>query len=101
MPVKIEGWQLTLFNDCNSVDHREHHMSSDGRVGSTQNWQRSGAGADPDTQLSSSVSLMSLAVWKTWTTRQRGRALECGHHMAEEMPNELAREILAFLREDE
>ncbi|MFJ3367996.1 alpha/beta fold hydrolase [Pseudomonas sp. NPDC086251] len=41
-----------------------------------------------------------LAVWKPWTTRQRGRGLDCGHHMAEEAPNELASEILAFLRED-
>lgn len=41
-----------------------------------------------------------LAVWKPWTTRQRGRGLDCGHHMAEEAPNELANEIFAFLRED-
>lgn len=36
-----------------------------------------------------------LAVWKPWTTRQRGRGLDCGHHMAEEVPYELANEILA------
>jgi haloacetate dehalogenase len=41
-----------------------------------------------------------LAVWEPWTTRQRGRGLDCGHHMAEEAPNELASKILAFLRED-
>ena len=34
-----------------------------------------------------------LAVWKPWTTTQRGHGLDCGHHMAEEMPGELAREI--------
>ncbi|MEN5147794.1 alpha/beta fold hydrolase [Pseudomonas orientalis] len=40
-----------------------------------------------------------LGVWEPWTTRQRGRGLDCGHHMAEEVPDELAREIIEFLRE--
>lgn len=40
-----------------------------------------------------------LAVWEPWTTKQQGRALDCGHHMAEEAPEELAAEILAFLRD--
>lgn len=40
-----------------------------------------------------------LAVWKPWTTKQRGHGLDCGHHMAEEAPNELARDIIQFLRE--
>jgi hypothetical protein len=29
----------------------------------------------------------------------RGKGLDCGHHMAEEAPRELAAEILAFMRE--
>lgn len=40
-----------------------------------------------------------LSVWAPWTTHQRGRGLDCGHHMAEEAPNELASEILNFLRD--
>jgi haloacetate dehalogenase len=40
-----------------------------------------------------------LAVWEPWTTTRRGRGLDCGHHMAEEAPDELASEILTFLRE--
>lgn len=40
-----------------------------------------------------------LGVWEPWTTQQRGRGLDCGHHMAEEVPDELAREIIEFLRE--
>jgi haloacetate dehalogenase len=40
-----------------------------------------------------------LGVWKPWTTTRRGRGLDCGHHMAEEAPDELASELLAFLRE--
>lgn len=41
-----------------------------------------------------------LAVWKPWTIKLQGRALDCGHHMAEEKPEELAAEILAFLRDE-
>lgn len=38
-----------------------------------------------------------LAVWRPWAPDLRGRGLECGHHMAEEAPAELARELLEFL----
>lgn len=38
-----------------------------------------------------------LAVWRPWATDLRGRGLQCGHHMSEEAPEELARELLAFL----
>lgn len=40
-----------------------------------------------------------LAVWESWTTTRQGRGLDCGHHMAEDAPAELAKEILLFLRE--
>ena len=39
-----------------------------------------------------------LAVWEPWATMLRGRGLDCGHHMAEEAPDELAAEMPAFLR---
>lgn len=38
-----------------------------------------------------------LGVWRPWTTAVRGRGLDCGHHMAEEAPVELASELAAFL----
>ena len=38
-----------------------------------------------------------LAVWRPWTTQLAGRGLNCGHHMAEEAPDELAAELLRFL----
>jgi len=41
-----------------------------------------------------------LAVWMTWTENLRGRGLNCGHHMAEEAPEELAAELLTFLQAD-
>jgi haloacetate dehalogenase len=37
-----------------------------------------------------------LGVWRAWASDLRGRGLDCGHHMAEEAPDELARELLAF-----
>jgi haloacetate dehalogenase len=39
-----------------------------------------------------------LAVWRAWAPELSGRGLDCGHHMAEEAPEELAGELLAFLR---
>ncbi len=38
-----------------------------------------------------------LAVWRGWAEDLRGRSLDGGHHLAEEVPEELAAEIRAFL----
>ena len=38
-----------------------------------------------------------LEIWRPWTTTLAGRGIDCGHHMAEEAPEELASELLAFL----
>jgi haloacetate dehalogenase len=40
-----------------------------------------------------------LDVWRAWATSLRGASLDCGHHMAEERPQEVAAELLAFLAE--
>lgn len=37
-----------------------------------------------------------LGVWRPWTTRLKGHGLHCGHHMAEEAPEELAKELGRF-----
>ncbi|MDQ3870010.1 MAG: alpha/beta hydrolase [Chloroflexota bacterium] len=37
-----------------------------------------------------------LGVWRAWADDLRGRALDCGHHMSEEAPRELAAELHAF-----
>jgi hypothetical protein len=42
MPVEIDGWQLTLFNDCDTLDYSEYCGSADGRVGTLELWQRDG-----------------------------------------------------------
>lgn len=42
MPVEIDGWLLTLFNDCDTLDYCESCTSPDGRVGALETWQRYG-----------------------------------------------------------
>ena len=39
-----------------------------------------------------------LAVWRTWAQDVDGRQIESGHHIAEDAPEELAAELLTFLR---
>nr|WP_253912113.1 hypothetical protein [Pseudomonas sp. CVAP\ len=50
MPVEIDGWRLTLFNDCNTLDYCEECRSPDGRIGSLETRQRDGT--DPVELLS-------------------------------------------------
>jgi haloacetate dehalogenase len=38
----------------------------------------------------------TFAVWREWANDVRGRALPCGHYLAEESPEETAAELLAF-----
>ena len=40
-----------------------------------------------------------LEVWRGWADDLRGGGLPCGHHLAEEVPELLARELLTFLGE--
>jgi len=37
-----------------------------------------------------------LAVWHPWATALSGAGIDCGHHMAEEAPEDLARHLEAF-----
>ncbi len=37
-----------------------------------------------------------LAVWRGWAADVRGRALDCGHFLAEERPHEVAAELRSF-----
>jgi haloacetate dehalogenase len=39
-----------------------------------------------------------LAIWRAWADDLRGGSIDCGHHMAEEAPDELAARLRAFLR---
>jgi hypothetical protein len=50
MPVEIDGWRLTLFNDCDTLDYCEYCRSPDGRIGTLELWERDGV--DPVELLS-------------------------------------------------
>jgi haloacetate dehalogenase len=39
-----------------------------------------------------------LDTWRRWAGDVRGRAVDCGHYLAEEAPEEISRELTAFLR---
>jgi haloacetate dehalogenase len=38
-----------------------------------------------------------LEIWTAWADNLRGHSVDSGHHMAEEIPDELATELLTFL----
>ena len=40
-----------------------------------------------------------LAIWREQATAAYGRALDCGHFLAEERPDEITAELLALLDE--
>jgi haloacetate dehalogenase len=40
-----------------------------------------------------------LDIWRDWATDLHGARLDCGHHMAEEAPDELAEVLTGFLTE--
>ena len=40
-----------------------------------------------------------LEIWQDWAEDVRGRAIDCGHHIAEEAPEELAAELRNFFRQ--
>ncbi|CAJ0557409.1 unnamed protein product, partial [Mesorhabditis spiculigera] len=48
MPVEIDGWQFTLFNDCDTLDYCDYCRSPDGRESGHSN-----AGSVPEPILSS------------------------------------------------
>lgn len=50
MLVEIDGWALTLFKDCDTLDYCEYCRSPDGRVGTLELWQCDGG--DPVELLS-------------------------------------------------
>jgi hypothetical protein len=50
MPVEIDGWRLTLFNDGGTLGYCEDCRTPDGRVGTVEDWQR--YGTDPVELLS-------------------------------------------------
>jgi haloacetate dehalogenase len=50
-------------------------------------WSQDGIGSSYDV----------LEIWRAEADQVRGRALDCGHFLPEERPDEVASELLAFL----
>ena len=48
-----------------------------------------------DPELDSGLDIAEI--WHAWATDVRGAAIDCGHHVAEEKPDELAALLLDFL----
>jgi len=42
MPVEVDSWTLTLFNDCDILDYCEDATCPAGRTGTLEDWQRYG-----------------------------------------------------------
>ena len=38
-----------------------------------------------------------LAIWRLWAEDVVGTRIDCGHHIAEEAPDELAKTLVEFL----
>jgi haloacetate dehalogenase len=39
------------------------------------------------------------AIWREWADDVRGASIDSGHHMAEEAPEQLADELISFLKQ--
>ena len=86
-----------------------HATCEDYRAGATIDLVHDAADADrdiacPTLVLWSATGIGSAydvpAIWGERAPDLRGRALDCGHFVAEERPEEVAAELLAFLSED-
>ncbi|WP_448090822.1 DUF7693 family protein [Pseudomonas azerbaijanoccidentalis] len=58
--AEIDGWRLTLFNDCGTLGYCEECRSPDGRVESLETRQR--CGTDP-VEFLSGWNVSSLSVY--------------------------------------
>jgi hypothetical protein len=50
IPVEVDGWQITLFNDGGILGYCEDCRAPGGRVGTVEDWQR--YGTDPVNPMS-------------------------------------------------
>jgi hypothetical protein len=48
--LEVDGWTITLYNDCGELDYCDACVSPDGRIGTFETWSR--FGTDPIQLLS-------------------------------------------------
>ena len=64
------------------------------RTGHLANRQKAAAQAE---ELAPALPGPTAETAASWTFDLRGRGLDCGHHMAEEAPDDVASELIGFL----
>lgn len=85
-----------------------HAICEDYRAAATLDFEHDGADREAGKRIACPVLALwgrrgfveewydVLAVWREWASDVRGRALDCGHYLAEEAPEETCEELRAF-----
>jgi haloacetate dehalogenase len=111
------GGDLSLFHPDALADYLAsarapetiHAMCEDYRAGATYDFELDEADRAEGRRLACPVLVLwgarndleelfgdPLAIWRGWADDVRGRALDCGHYLAEEAPEETYAELRAF-----
>jgi len=125
-PVEYMEWKMLAWNgsDTNSIfdpramDHYRAFFSQPARLHATCEDYRAGQSTDvaiddADVKAGRKIECPLLAlwgargipaagespldVWKRWATKAEGQAIDCGHFLAEENPDDTLKALLPFL----
>jgi haloacetate dehalogenase len=128
-PVEYLEWKISSWNgkkdlsvfDPRALDHYRAFFAEPARLHATCEDYRAGQStdfADDSTDRAASRRIACpllvlwgatgipvagegpLAVWKRWATNVQGKAVDCGHFLAEENPEATVGELLPFLCKD-
>ncbi|MCC6948010.1 MAG: alpha/beta hydrolase [Bradyrhizobiaceae bacterium] len=126
-PVEYMEWKMLAWNgsDTNSIfdpramDHYRAFFAQPARLHATCEDYRAGQSTDvaiddADVKAGRKIECPLLAlwgargipaqgespleVWKRWATKVEGRAIDCGHFLPEENPDDTLKALLPFLR---
>jgi haloacetate dehalogenase len=100
---------LTDYLRCARAPETIHAMCEDYRAGATYDFELDEADRAEGRRIDCPVLVLwgarndleelfgdPLAIWREWAHDVRGRALDCGHYLAEEAPDETYAELRAF-----
>nr|WP_289072625.1 alpha/beta hydrolase [uncultured Halomonas sp.] len=104
---------LAEYERCLSLPGTATGICGDYRASATIDLEHDQADIDAGVKLTCPINLMwgakgaieacfdALAEWRKVATQVEGKALPCGHYIAEEAPDLLLEEALSFLHQDE
>jgi haloacetate dehalogenase len=108
MPPEVLELYRRILDDPGAVEA----MCEDYRAGATIDVQHDEDDLEEGTQIECSVLVLwaargalprlypdVLEVWRPWTQQLRGRGIDAKHFLAEDQPEETAKELFAFLEE--